>query len=61
MKKFVIPIMIVAVMVAFYEQQKADKNVYILAIAIGIFMFGMMKLSTKIPSKKHDKEEENVQ
>ena len=48
-------------MVAFYEQQKADKNIYILAIAIGIFMFGMMNLSAKIPSKNQDKEEENVQ
>lgn len=61
MKKFVVPIMIIAVMVAFYEQQKADKNIYILAIAIGIFMFGMMNLSAKIPSKNQDKEEENVQ
>ena len=60
MKKFVIPIMIVAVMIAFYEQQKVQKNVYILAIAIGIFMFGMMRLSTKTPSKNQDKEEENV-
>ena len=60
MKKFVIPIMIIAVMVAFYEQQKADKNVYILAIAIGVFMFGMMNLSTKIPSKNQEKEEKNV-
>jgi hypothetical protein len=61
MKKFVIPIMIVAVMVIFYEQQSAEKNLYILAIAIGIFMFGMMNLSTKTPSKNQDKEEGNVQ
>ena len=60
MKKFVIPIMIIAIMVAFYEQQKADKNVYVLAVAIGVFMFGMMNLSTKTPSKNQDKEEENV-
>jgi hypothetical protein len=61
MKKFVIPIMIIAIMVAFYEQQKADKNIYILAVAIGVFMFGMMNLSTKTPSKNQDKKEENVQ
>ncbi len=61
MKKFVIPIMIIAVIVAFYEQQSVEKNVYILAIAIGIFMFGMMNLSTQTPSKNQDKEEENVQ
>ncbi len=60
MKKFIIPIMIVAILIASYEQQKADKNVYILAVAIGVFMYGMMKLSKKIPSKNQDKEEENV-
>lgn len=60
MKKFIIPIMIIAISTAFYEEQKADKNVYILAVAIGIFMFGMMRLSAKTPSKNQDKEEENV-
>jgi len=52
--------MIIAVLIAFYEVQKAEKNVYLLAIAIGIFMFGMMRLSAKTPSKNQDKEEENV-
>lgn len=52
--------MIIAISTAFYEEQKADKNVYILAVAIGIFMFGMMRLSAKTPSKNQDKEEENV-
>ncbi len=61
MKKFVILIMIVAILIAFYEQQKAEKNVYIRAVAIGVFMFGMMNLSTKTPSKNQDKEENNVQ
>jgi len=60
MKKFSLPIMIIAVLIAFYEVQKAEKNVYLLAIAIGIFMFGMMRLSAKTPSKNQDKEEENV-
>jgi hypothetical protein len=52
--------MIIAVLIAFYEVQKAEKNVYLLAIATGIFMFGMMRLSAKTPSKNQDKEEENV-
>ena len=60
MKKFIIPIMIIAIVVAFNEEQKTEKNVYILAFAIGIFMFGMMKLSAKTPSKNQDKKEEDV-
>ncbi len=60
MKKLIIPIMIVAICIAFYEQSKADKNVFIIIIAIVIFMFGMMKLSAKTPSKNQDNEEENV-
>lgn len=60
MKKFIFPIMIIAVLIAFYEVQKSEKNVYLLAIATGIFMFGMMRLSAKTPSKNQDKVEENV-
>lgn len=60
MKKLIIPIMIVAIILAIYEQSKADKNVYIMIIAIVIFMFGMMRLSAKTPSKNQDKEEDNV-
>ncbi len=60
MKKFLIPIMIVAICIAFYEQSKPDKNVYIIIIAIVIFMFGMMKLSAKTPSKNQENEDENV-
>jgi preprotein translocase subunit YajC len=60
MKKFLIPIMIIAILVAFYEQRSQDKNVYITVIAIAVFMFGMMRLSAKTPSKNQDKEEENV-
>jgi flagellar basal body-associated protein FliL len=60
MKKLIIPIMIVAICIAFYEQSKADKNVFIIIIAIVIFMFGLMKLSAKTPSKNQDKEEHNV-
>jgi len=61
MKKFLIPIMIIAILVALFEQSKADKNVYVMVIAIVVFMFGMMRLSAKTPSKNQDKEEENVQ
>jgi uncharacterized membrane protein YoaK (UPF0700 family) len=60
MKKFLIPMMIVAIIVAFYEQVSAEKNTYIMIIAIVIFMMGMMQLSAKVPSKNQDKEDENV-
>ncbi|MCK8141083.1 hypothetical protein MW871_04175 [Flavobacterium sp. I-SCBP12n] len=60
MKKFIIPIMIVAIIVALYQQASAEKNVYIMVVAIVVFMIGMMKLSAKTPSKNQDKEDENV-
>ena len=60
MKKIIIPIMIIAILVALYEQSKADKNVYMLVFAFIIFMFGMMRLSAKTPSKNQEKDKENV-
>ena len=60
MKKFIIPIMVVAILVALFEQVSAEKNVYIMVIAIVIFMMGMMQLSAKTPSKNQDKEDEKV-
>jgi hypothetical protein len=61
MKKLLLPIMIIAILIAFYEQSLEKKNVYILVVAIAVFMFGMMKLSAKTPSKNQDKEEDDVQ
>ncbi len=60
MRKFIIPIMVVAITVALYEQVSAEKNVFIMVIAIVVFMMGMMQLSAKTPSKNQDKEDENV-
>ncbi|RVT73457.1 hypothetical protein EOD40_14530 [Flavobacterium sufflavum] len=60
MKKIVFPIMFVAIAVAFYEQTSADKNVYVTVVAMAVFMFGMMRLSAKTPSKNQEKEEEDV-
>ena len=60
MKKIIIPVMVVAIIIALYEQVSAEKNVYVMVIAIVIFMMGMMQLSAKIPSKNQDKEDENV-
>ena len=60
MKKIVISILILAILVALYEQRSAQKNVYIMVIAIVVFMFGMMRLSSKTPSKNQEKKEEDV-
>jgi hypothetical protein len=63
MKKLIIPMMLLAILVAFFEQVSTERNVYITVIAITIFMFGMMQLSAKTPSKNQDnqeKEEKNV-
>jgi len=61
MKTFKILIMILAISVALYEQVSAEKNIYITVVAIVVFMFGMMQLSAKTPSKNQDKEEEDVE
>jgi apolipoprotein N-acyltransferase len=60
MKKLLIPMMVIAILIALYEQSKEDKNVYIMVIAIVIFMYGMLRLSAKSPSKNQEKEDENV-
>lgn len=60
MKKFIIPIMIVAIFVAFYQQKTAHPNVIITVICVAIFMLGMMKLSSKIPPKNNDDDSEKI-
>ena len=57
MKVFKIIIMILAISVALYQQVSEEKNIYIMIAAIVVFMFGMMQLSAKTPSKHNDKEE----
>ena len=59
MKKFLIPIMIIAFGIAFYEQSKEKSNLYIEIIAIVIFMYGMLRLSSKTPSKNDDNLDED--
>jgi hypothetical protein len=59
MKKLVFPFMIVAIIVGLYEQTQPQPNVYILVIAVAVFMYGIMQLSAKIPSKHSEPEEED--
>ena len=44
---------------ALYEQSKAAPNIYIMIGAIIIFMYGMMRLTAKVPSKNQDNSEED--
>jgi hypothetical protein len=48
--------MMILVLVAFFEQVSAERNVYITVIAYH-FMFGMMQLSAKTPSKNQDNQD----
>jgi lipopolysaccharide export LptBFGC system permease protein LptF len=61
MKKIIFPLMMLfAIVIALYEQSKDNKNIYIMIAAIVIFFYGMMRLSSKTPSKNPDKENEDV-
>ena len=60
MKTFKILIMVLAISIALFQQVSEEKNVYITIIAIAIFMFGMMQLSAKTPSKNQEKKEEDA-
>ena len=44
--------MIVAIIVGLYEQTQPQPNVYILVIAVAVFMYGIMQLSAKITIKQ---------
>ena len=59
MKKLLIPIMFVAIFIGLFEQSKVMPNIYILCVAVAIFMYGMMQLSSKVPSKEDKEKEEN--
>jgi predicted branched-subunit amino acid permease len=60
MKKFIIPIMIVAIFVAFYQQRTTQPNVIVTVICVAVFMLGMMKLSSKIPPKDNEDDSEKI-
>lgn len=44
----------------FYEPTGEPSSIFILCALVLIFMFGMMKLSAKTPSKESDKTDEHV-
>lgn len=60
MKKLLIPIMIIAITIGLLEQCKEEKSTPVLIISFVVFMFGMMRLSSKTPSKNQDNTNEDV-
>jgi len=60
MKKLLIPISIFAIVIAFYIPKNGKINVIVTVIAVVIFMFGMMKLSAKIPSKNQEDDDTTI-
>ena len=52
--------MILAILVAFYIPKIGKLNVIFTTIAVVIFMFGMMKLSAKTPSKNQDDDDATI-
>lgn len=57
MKKIFMPLLVVAFFVAFYNQGQEKPNLFVTVIAVIVFMFGMLKLSSKVPSKYQEEEE----
>lgn len=51
--------MIIAGGAALYEQSKAKPNIYIMVGAIVLFMYGMMRLTAKVPSKTENNSEKD--
>jgi L-asparagine transporter-like permease len=58
MKKMILPVMFAAILAGLYEQSKERPNVYIQIVALVVFMYGMMQLSAKTPSKHIESENE---
>jgi hypothetical protein len=54
MKKLFIPFIFVAIIFGLFEQSKDKPNIYILCASVALFMYGMMQLTSKVPSKKEE-------
>ncbi len=60
MKKIILPVMIIAIAAAYYEQSREGGNLYIVIISLIVFMLGMMRLSAKTPSKNPQNDDSDV-
>jgi uncharacterized membrane protein len=59
MKKLALPFIIIAIIIGIYEQSKDKPNLYIIIAVIIVFMYAMMILSAKTPSKYEDEIEDD--
>lgn len=59
MKTIYIVLFFAAAFMALFEQSKAKPNMFIMIACIVIFMMGMMKLMSKVPSKNQRNEKES--
>ncbi|WP_366187338.1 hypothetical protein [Flavobacterium ovatum] len=60
MRIFRIVIMVLAILVILVEYYSTEKMIYLRVGAIVVFMYGMMQLSAKTPSKNQNKEEDDI-
>ena len=52
--------MLIAVFFAFYTPKESNYHIYVKVGAIVILMIGVMKLMEKVPSKKEEKEDDEI-
>lgn len=60
MRIFRIVLVVLAILALMIEQYSAKKMIYLRVGAIVVFMYGMMRLSAKTPSKNQNKEEDDI-
>lgn len=58
MNKLLVIAVFLALGFAIYEQSTENPNKIVLVICVLVFMFGIMKFSSKLPSKNQSKSEE---
>ncbi|RZJ67602.1 MAG: hypothetical protein EOO50_04805 [Flavobacterium sp.] len=61
MKNWLLPLAIVAVLIAIYEQSKERPSVYIMCAAVVVFMMGVINLSSKIKSKNDKNSDDDTE
>jgi len=60
MRTIYIILLFAAAFVALFEQSKEHPNKIVMVGAIVIFMLGLMRLMSKVPSKNQEKNDEEV-
>lgn len=60
MKKWILPLMLIAFVIAFANQRSEKPNVFVTVLAVVIFMYGMMQLSANTSSKNQDNDDEKI-